>query len=242
MLNINVLIQYLNHRASASEWHTVHKHTKNWTQFSISISWVPFLITRFNFVYSTCLPKWIVSKTLKPYLFWILPLAATVTLKESRWLQSPAIVFQVTVQEIHELMSDQEETEIRVVLYLKYAAGLGYKSAVIWTPDTDIFMILLHHAHSIPLTVFLDTGTGKHRQIINVSEVAELLGNDCCTSIWSLYVFTGEDVTCAFKGKGKVWPLKKLLEPSQVPCSLQMRIFSMRPSSITNWLCAETDQ
>ena len=114
------------------------------------------------------------------------------------------------MQESYELMSDQEETDTRVVLYLQYAAGLGYKSAIVRTPDTEIFMILLHHAHSIPLTIFLDTGTGKHRQIINVSEVAESLGNDYCTTILGLYVFTGEDVTSAFKGKGKVGPMKKL--------------------------------
>ena len=120
-------------------------------------------------------------------------------------------VFQVTVDEIHELMSDQEETDTRVVLYLNYAAKLGYKSAVVRTPDTDIFLILLHHAHSIPLTIYLDTGTGKHRQIVNVSELAESKGPDYCTTILGMYVFTGEDVTSAFKGKGKVGPLKKLL-------------------------------
>lgn len=62
------------------------------------------------------------------------------------------MMFQVTTREIHELMSNQEETDVRVVLYLKYAAKLGYKSAVVRTPDTDIFMILLHHAHSISIS------------------------------------------------------------------------------------------
>ena len=66
--------------------------------------------------------------------------------------------------EIHELLSNQEETDTRTVLYLKYAAKLRYKSAVVRTPETDIFFILLHHAQSIALTVFLDIGTGKHRQ------------------------------------------------------------------------------
>jgi hypothetical protein len=97
-----------------------------------------------------------------------------------------------------------------VVLYLKYAVRLGYKSAVVRTPDTDIFVILLHHAHSIALTIYLDTGTGKHRQLVNVSELAESKGSDYCTTLLGLYVFTGEDVTSAFKGKGKVGPLKKL--------------------------------
>ena len=37
-------------------------------------------------------------------------------------------------------------TDTRVVLYLHYAAALGYKNAVVRTPDTDIFAILLYHA------------------------------------------------------------------------------------------------
>ena len=73
-------------------------------------------------------------------------------------------VFQVEVCELPEIYSNQEETDTRVVLYLHYAAALGYKSAVVRTPDTDIFVILLYHAHAIKLTVYLDTGSGKHRQ------------------------------------------------------------------------------
>ena len=114
----------------------------------------------------------------------------------------------MTVSEIHELESNQEETDTRVVLYLNYAVKLGYKSAVVRTPDSDILFILLHYAHSIPLTIYLVTGSGKHRQIVNVSELSESKGADYCTTM--LYVFTGEDVTSAFKGKGKVGPFKKL--------------------------------
>lgn len=72
-------------------------------------------------------------------------------------------------------------------------------------------MILLHHASAIPLKIFLDTGSGKHRQLLNVTEIASSKGPDHCTMLLGLYVFTGEDVTSAFKGKGKVGPLKKLL-------------------------------
>ena len=114
------------------------------------------------------------------------------------------------MREIEELKSNQEETDTRVVLYLNYAVKLGYKSAVVRTPDSDIFFILLHYAHSIPITIYLDTGSGKHRQVINISELAESKGAEYCTALLGLYVFTGEDVTSAFKGKGKVGPLKKL--------------------------------
>ena len=118
--------------------------------------------------------------------------------------------FQVMVQEIHELVLNHEETDTQVVLYLSYAVKLGYKSAVVRTPDSDIFFILLHYADSIPLTIYLDTGSRKHCQIVNISELSESKGADYCSTMLGLYVFTGEEVTSAFKGKGKVGPLKKL--------------------------------
>jgi hypothetical protein len=119
-------------------------------------------------------------------------------------------VFQVDVHQLPTINSNQEETDTRVVLYLHHAAALGYKSAVVRSPDTDIFMIILHHAHAIKLTVYLDTGSGKHRQLLNLSELAESLGKDYCTTLLGFYVYSGEDCTSAFKGKGKVGPLKKL--------------------------------
>ena len=87
---------------------------------------------------------------------------------------------------------------------------LGYKSAVVRTPDTDICFILMHCAHSIELTIYVDTGTGKHRRLVNISELAQTQGEAFCTSLLGLHVFTGEDVTSAFKGKGKIVPLRKL--------------------------------
>ena len=107
-------------------------------------------------------------------------------------------------------MSDQEETDSRIVLYLHYAVKKGYKSAIIRTPDTDVFFILLYHAHTITLTIFLDIGSGKHRKLINLTEFAKSKGAEYCSTLLGLYVFTGEDVTSAFSGKGKVTPLKKL--------------------------------
>lgn len=78
------------------------------------------------------------------------------------------------------------------------------------SPDTDIFVILLYYSHTIDLTIYLDTGTGKHRQFVNVTELAESLGEDYCNCILGYHVFTGEDCTSSFKGKGKVTPFRKL--------------------------------
>ena len=116
-------------------------------------------------------------------------------------------MFQVEVNDVPTIYSDQEETDTTVVLYLHHAATLGYKNAVVRTPDTDIFVILLYHAHKIKLTVYLDTGSGKCRQLINISELSESLGEDYnCGTLLGFYVFSVEDCTGAFKGKGKVGP------------------------------------
>ena len=45
-------------------------------------------------------------------------------------------------------------------------------------PYTDLFFLFLHHATSIKLTIFLDIGVGKHRQLVDVSELNEILGQE----------------------------------------------------------------
>ena len=47
-------------------------------------------------------------------------------------------------------------------------------------------------------------------KILNISEQAESYGHGYSEALLGLHVFTGEDVTSAFKGKGKVLPLRKL--------------------------------
>lgn len=63
------------------------------------------------------------------------------------------------VHEIHKLVSNQEETDTRVVLYLSCAVKLRYKSAaVVRTPDTNISLssyTMLTPSHS-PSTWILD--------------------------------------------------------------------------------------
>ena len=112
------------------------------------------------------------------------------------------------MNEVHTLYSNQEETDTRIILYLHHA--MGFKEAVVRTPDANIFFILLHHSHTLNITIYLDTGTGKHRRLIDVSTFAESLGSLYSTTLLGYYVYSGEDCTSAFRIKGKVAPLKKL--------------------------------
>ena len=74
-----------------------------------------------------------------------------------------------------------------MVLYLHHATALRYKNAMVSNPDTDIFMILVYHTHAIKLIVNLDTGSGKHRQLVNLSELVVSLGEDYCANLLGLY-------------------------------------------------------
>ena len=56
----------------------------------------------------------------------------------------------------------------------------GYKNAVVRTTDTYIFVIQLPPSK---LTVYHDTGSGKHRQLINLSDLAVSLGEDYCVTL-----------------------------------------------------------
>jgi hypothetical protein len=126
-------------------------------------------------------------------------------------MEFSAINFQVTTFEAEEIKSGQEESDTRIILYLRYAQEvLGYTSAVVRSPDSDVFFILLHHCCHLKITVYLDNGKGKERKTIDMTALSKQLGNDWCEVLLGIYVFTGEDCTSAFYGRGKVGPLQKL--------------------------------
>jgi hypothetical protein len=113
--------------------------------------------------------------------------------------------------EIESLRSEQEETDTRVILYLLYAKQQGYRYAVVHSPDSDIFFILLYYVQKLePLIIFFDTGSGQHRRLLNITEIGKDLGHEFCETLLGFYCFTGEDCNSCFKGKGKVNPMKKL--------------------------------
>ena len=71
---------------------------------------------------------------------------------------------------------------------------------------------ILCHAHASKLTVFHNTGSGKHRQLINNFDLAVSFGEDYCMTLLGMYVLSGEDCT---KGKGR-WAPEQAGEETQV--------------------------
>ena len=72
-------------------------------------------------------------------------------------------------------------------------------------------MIHRFHVHAVNLSVCLDTGSGNHRRLLNVSELAESLGEEYCATLLGFCVFCGEYCTKQYlQEKGKVGPLRMM--------------------------------
>ena len=108
------------------------------------------------------------------------------------------------------MYSNQEETDSRVVLYCQYAHNQGYEHVRVRSPDTDIFFILLHHAKTLPCTIYFDTGTANNKRLVNITELVANYTQEYCTALTALHAFSHCDTTSAFKGIGKIKPVKIL--------------------------------
>ena len=91
--------------------------------------------------------------------------------------------------------------------YNKYGESLLYAHQM---QTYSLFSFISQCEH----TIYLDFGTEKNRQLINVSELTEEMDKDWCTLLLCFYVLTDKNYTSAFKGKGKAEPLKKLVKSS----------------------------
>ena len=83
---------------------------------------------------------------------------------------------------------------------------------VVRASDTDVAVILIHHSSKFSSTLWMDTGTvsGRNRRYVNLTRIAENLGQKMCKALPAYHSFTGTDYTSAFVRKGKVKPLKIL--------------------------------
>lgn len=116
----------------------------------------------------------------------------------------------VECRQVMSLLSNQEETDTRVILYCKYAQEHGYEHVRVRSPDSDLFFILLLYVHELTITVLFETGTGNRKRLINLTELAEDYTAEYSTALAALHVFTKCDTTSAFKGVGKIKPIKIL--------------------------------
>ena len=112
--------------------------------------------------------------------------------------------------DVPELLSSQEETDTRVVLYCNYAADNDYDYVKVRSPDSYIFFILLYYAADFGIRILFDTGTGNKRTLLDITKLAKDFTPVYCAALLAMHAFTRCETTSAFKGVGKVKPIQLL--------------------------------
>ena len=115
---------------------------------------------------------------------------------------------------IPELCSSQAEADTRIVLHMKHVCAVNSISTdvVIRSPDTDVFLLLLHHCSDVGNKIYFDTGVGNKRRVLAIKSLIDLHSSQICKALLGLHAFTGTDTTSAFVRKGKLKPFNLLLK------------------------------
>ena len=118
----------------------------------------------------------------------------------------------VTCVSAAELCSDQEEADTRIILHCLQASKNSESNTpiIVKSPDTDLLILLVSYASAVAQPLYLDTGSGNKRRLVDIKAIAHVLGPDICTALPAYHAFTGCDYTSAFVRKGKVKPLQIL--------------------------------
>ena len=93
----------------------------------------------------------------------------------------------------------------------------GSPSITIRASDTDVFILLLYHAHLLSSSLFMDVGLSSNntRRTINISQLAKTIGVDICRALPGFHSFTGSDYTAAFLRKGKGRPYDVMVKSAK---------------------------
>ena len=98
----------------------------------------------------------------------------------------------VVVQNIDDLTCDHEEADTRMGLYTIHASQNRFSNFVITSPDTDVFVIMLHISITCQSSIYFLTGTGVKRRIIPITTIREKLCNRLCEAIVGFHAFSGK--------------------------------------------------
>lgn len=118
------------------------------------------------------------------------------------------------VTDVQELKCDHQEADTRLLLHAAHA-GNTHPGVVINSRDTDVFLLSAAAVHDLPCRVYARTGSGQDTTVLDINQLSSHYGSDVCQAIIGMHVFTGCDTVSAFKGKGKVRPLRLMLESAE---------------------------
>ena len=86
---------------------------------------------------------------------------------------------------------------------------------VICSPDTDVAVISLNQAYHRSCQLLFSTGTGNRKRVLDITSMAQKLGDTASQAILGLHALTGSDTVSCFYGKGKRTCYSQLLNSKE---------------------------
>ena len=99
---------------------------------------------------------------------------------------------------------EHEEAVTLLILHtIEIAKRIPFCECVIYSPDTDVFLLLIYYYPSSPMVTKVWTGRGENLRLIDTKKCYESLGSSHVSALLGFHTFTGCDQTGKFNGKSK---------------------------------------
>ena len=102
------------------------------------------------------------------------------------------------------MSSEQEEADTKLLLHAKDAVDCGATNIHIFSPETDVLILVIRRYPELCLDTNFVTGVGEHRQTIKVGDIYSALGPSIAAALPGLHPLSGCDNTGCFTRKTKV--------------------------------------
>ena len=101
-------------------------------------------------------------------------------------------------------LHDHEEADTLLILHsVEVAKRIPFCDCTVYSPDTDVFLLLIYYYQNLPMATKFRTGKGNALRDINVGSCFESLGPRRSSALLGFHTFTGCDQTGKFSGKSK---------------------------------------
>lgn len=105
--------------------------------------------------------------------------------------------------DVSSLSSTQEEADTKIILHAAYLAQRGIKNTHVFSPDTDVVVLLLRRYPQLTPKFGVFLGHGMKR-FVQLASIYKALGPLKASALPGLHALSGADVTGSFANKGKV--------------------------------------
>ena len=101
---------------------------------------------------------------------------------------------------------DHEEADTLLILHCCDVAQRDpFTECIVFSPDTDVFLLLIHHFPELSQSTIFRTGRGDQLRDISISQCYEKIGPERAKALLGFHAMTGCDQTGRFNGKTKAF-------------------------------------